>query len=829
MDSIAHVESILGQRQPAVLIITSGSRKWTSRRLSRMVSRAVGISTRLAAGVALGGAIAAWGWTNGIQVLEPTLFNMPAVDVASVQTASSWGGVLRAAGHDAAGQWVESSRLLQQHAKATHDVVSADWALRASAQSANPQVQADAWRTFQASAGAKDVILPTVDSVGAMAERLSIALSGVRWERLSKALSSQDRGLALYVASAYQTPTAPLLETLGGDGDKAWAQLQADFQQWKIARPSGEALTGLAQSVEVDKSIAQEEYFAEHVRWPWDEARAWEGEHRVSHGLAAGNFVDAAYSSGFTARQAHLLWDLREMLGDGHHEVRLPEMDWTQAEQADYAVRARLQRVLDSVHSPSDLEQARQAVVSTLRLETQEPMWPAVNAPAHKVLLSKLLSPVDSLDPLPSEQEGAYWEMVEALASPRVFSSEAAPSGLSHAQAQAFLVEAMRATGIPEVRWPWHVPDSPEMLWRLGRSLQKGQADLQSSTGWSGPVLGLNRRASLDLTDIDGNEYGLQYRNDRGDGQPAMAVITSMPGLDNLGPLAHEWFHALDGWQGTSNSQASLMGVNVLYASSRTIIRKEGALWPALSVPVAEKVQVVMDALRASGDIQHDWSALSSGLRHAKSDEDVAESFVGRWVQSLPEARSFILTQALQARQGTWTPSGFWTQASQSNVSNRVGRETLNAMSAELRALSPALDSSKEGLYRWMGERRAQSSSQWVVSMFVEDALHSKGQMSNAYVSNWTEMLARAFEKQVSLASPTSAIAFNEAMMGGEGNRMYPSPSEVQVQAPIFKAFFQSRQAWWDGFSTQEHVSVSVSGWRSDRTQAPVSRKALAR
>ena len=151
----------------------------------------------------------------------------------------------------------------------------------------------------------------------------------------------------------------------------------------------------------------------------------------------------------------------------------------------------------------------------------------------------------------------APWKKEEWLAIKEAWNAyrtEAAvvkiPTLASVEKARSMLEEAVTETGLRALKVSWSDWTTPSRLVWLSENLRQANQDLETVTGWNGPVLGLNGAVVVHMN-RPAPQYsanGLSETDDRG-------VITLTSEWRALG---HEWLHAVDYYSGQVLPRSSL-------------------------------------------------------------------------------------------------------------------------------------------------------------------------------------------------------------------------------------------------------------------------------
>lgn len=124
------------------------------------------------------------------------------------------------------------------------------------------------------------------------------------------------------------------------------------------------------------------------------------------------------------------------------------------------------------------------------------------------------------------------------------------PTLASVEKARSMLEDAVAETGLRALKVSWSDWTTPSRLVWLSENLRQANQDLETVTGWNGPVLGLNGAVVIHMN-RPAPQYsanGLSETDDRG-------VITLTSEWRALG---HEWLHAVDYYSGQVLPRSSL-------------------------------------------------------------------------------------------------------------------------------------------------------------------------------------------------------------------------------------------------------------------------------
>lgn len=225
-----------------------------------------------------------------------------------------------------------------------------------------------------------------------------------------------------------------------------------------------------------------------------------------------------------------------------------------------------------------------------------------------------------------------YWQI---MSSDRLDETTSLPGAVEAPQAMAAarerLLRAVDDAGLAGLRVPLATFNDSDNVERLAERLEQANAELQTATGWTGPVLGLRGRVML--TVMAPLNMSLAFPQQAGQ-------VGLVSAWEDVG---HEWIHAVDFALRTAPGDLDTMGGFTL---TQQLI--DGAPQGALQQAWRDLPNQLREASLAAGNAWYrDRDARVAKLA-ASSDED--EQWQARYIGSRHETLAYAWQSHLQAR-----------------------------------------------------------------------------------------------------------------------------------------------------------------------------------
>ncbi len=322
---------------------------------------------------------------------------------------------------------------------------------------------------------------------------------------------------------------------------------------------------------------------------------------------------------------------------------------------------------------------------------------------------------------------------------------------------------------------------------KLDTAITNAEATLSQTTGLTGEVFGLKGRIRL-AVGLLGYGQGAFFDHENETGENVCIVTACDCGM---GPVAHEWLHALDaimGYQSGCNWRGMASEASHAVATANQGIAPWKRLLGALNGGgKAKEIRANKEAAMATAarTMVRRWTLHTPKLAENLDIEGFVEaSLKPDWNR---KKAAGILEAALAATHGKdkdikWLGECYLTEL---DMVHRHSREVID---------------SPDSL--WLTFRKQLEENVKKLPLKRDGKLI----ISNGYLNEPTEVLAHAFEMQM----PRSA-AIGDVFAGGAGMR-YPMLEEALAQTVGWSAFFKSIRPYWEKLpSMREKLALSAA------------------